>query len=146
MADMHGVITSPRPGHHGQQRRPRGRGPRGPGVDLEGGEQLVQVIRKGTGAQQWLPASAEAFVWIRLYLADLGDPLDPNEPLWWTLRRRDRGGGLRRQPLNYDVLRAVFRRVPSCWACTAAARRTGSLDSNAGCCHFGDGNRPALRR
>ena len=81
------------------------------GVDLDWGDQLVRVIRKGTGAQQWLPASAEAFVWIRLYLADLGDPLDPHEPLWWTPRRRDRGGGLRRQPLNYDALRAVFRRV-----------------------------------
>ncbi len=81
------------------------------GVDLDWGDQLVRVIRKGTGAKQWLPASAEAFVWIRLYLADLGDPLDPNEPLWSTLRRRDRGDGLRRQPLNYDALRAVFRRV-----------------------------------
>ena len=81
------------------------------GVDLDWGDQLVRVIRKGTGAEQWLPASAEAFVWIRLYLADLGDPLQPNDPLWWTLRRRDRGVGPRRQPLNYDALRAVFRRV-----------------------------------
>ena len=30
-------------------------------------------------------ASPDAFVWIRLYLADLGAPLDPNEPLWWTM-------------------------------------------------------------
>jgi integrase len=80
-------------------------------VDLDWGDQLVRVIRKGSGAEQWLPASPEAFVWIRLYLAELATPLDPNEPLWWTLRRRDRGGGLRRQPLNYDALRAVFRRV-----------------------------------
>jgi hypothetical protein len=35
---------------------------------------------------------------------------------------------------------------PSCWARTDAARSTGSLDSAAGCCHFGGGNRPALRR
>jgi integrase len=81
------------------------------GVDLDWGDQLVRVIRKGSGAEQWLPASPEAFVWIRLYLAELATPLDPNEPLWWTLRRRDRGGGLWRQPLNYDALRAVFRRV-----------------------------------
>ncbi|TQC42989.1 site-specific integrase [Rhodococcus sp. WS4] len=81
------------------------------GVDLDWGDQLVRVVRKGTRAEQWLPASPDAFVWIRLYLADLGAPLEPNAPLWWTLRRRDHGGGLRRQPLNYDALRAVFRRV-----------------------------------
>jgi integrase len=52
------------------------------GVDLDWGDQLVRVFRKGTGAEQWLPASPEAFVWIRLYLAELGGPLEPNEPLW----------------------------------------------------------------
>ena len=80
------------------------------GVDLDWGEQLVRVFRKGSDAEQWLPASPEAFVWIRLYLAELG-ALEPNEPLWWTLRRRDHGEGLRRQPMNYEALRAVFRRV-----------------------------------
>jgi len=78
--------------------------------DLDWGEQLVRVCRKGSGAEQWLPASPEAFVWIRLYLAGL-DPLEPREPLWWTLRRRDHGDGLRRQPVNYEALRAVFKRV-----------------------------------
>jgi integrase len=33
------------------------------------------------------------------------------DPVWWTLRRRDRGAGLRMQPLSYDTLRAVLRRV-----------------------------------
>lgn len=80
------------------------------GADLDWGEQLVRVTRKGTGAQQWLPASGDAFVWIRLYLDDLGS-IETGQPLWWTLRRRDRGQGLRRQPLNYEALRAVFRRV-----------------------------------
>jgi integrase/recombinase XerD len=80
------------------------------GVDLDWGEQLVRVFRKGNDAEQWLPASPEAFVWIRLYLAELG-ALEPNEPLWWTLRRRDHGDGLRRQPMSYEALRAVFRRV-----------------------------------
>jgi integrase len=80
------------------------------GCDLDWGEQLVRVCRKGSGAEQWLPASPEAFVWIRLYLAGL-DPLEPHEPLWWTLRRRDHGDGLRRQPVNYEALRAVFKRV-----------------------------------
>ena len=81
------------------------------GVDLDWGDQLVRVIRKGTGAEQWLPASPEPFVWLRLYLSDLGEPVDPNDPVWWTLRRRDRGDGLRRQPMNYEALRAVWRRV-----------------------------------
>ncbi len=80
-------------------------------VDLDWGDQRVLVCRKGTGAEQWLPASPEAFVWIRLYLADLGESLAPNDPLWWTLRRRDRGDGLRRQPLNYEALRAVLKRA-----------------------------------
>ncbi len=70
----------------------------------------MRVCRKGSGAEQWLPASPEAFVWVRLYLAGL-DPLEPLEPLWWTLRRRDHGNGLRRQPVNYEALRAVFKRV-----------------------------------
>jgi integrase/recombinase XerD len=83
------------------------------GVDLDWGDQLVRVIRKGTGAEQWLPASEESFVWLRLYLADLGAPLAPNDPIWWTLRRRDHGDGLRRQPMNYEALRAVWRRVNS---------------------------------
>ena len=80
------------------------------GVDIDWGDQLVRVIRKGTQAEQWLPASAEAFVWLRLYLAGAG-PVDANEPVWRTVRRRDRGAGLREQPLSYDALRAVFRRV-----------------------------------
>jgi integrase/recombinase XerD len=80
-------------------------------ADLDWGEQLVRVVRKGTQAEQWLPASPEAFVWLRLYLADLGAPLGPEDPLWQTLRRRDRGHGLHQQPLNYEALRAVFRRV-----------------------------------
>ena len=80
-------------------------------MDLDWGDQRVRVFRKGSGAEQWLPASSEAFVWIRLYLAELGDPLRPTEPVWWTIRRRDRGAGLTRQPLNYDALRAVIRRA-----------------------------------
>jgi integrase/recombinase XerD len=51
------------------------------GVDLDWGEQLVRVTRKGSRAEQWLPASSEAFVWIRLYLDGLGQ-LNLNRPLW----------------------------------------------------------------
>ena len=80
------------------------------GADLDWGEQMVKVTRKGSRAEQWLPASRDAFVWIRLYLDDLGQ-LDLTGPLWWTLRRRDRGDGLERQPMNYEALRAVLRRA-----------------------------------
>ncbi|MFI1629063.1 tyrosine-type recombinase/integrase [Streptomyces noursei] len=79
-------------------------------VDLDWGDQLVKVVRKGTLAEQWLPSSPEAFIWIRLYLAE-DPPLDPQAPLWWTLRRRDHGEGLAYQAMNYEALRAVFRRV-----------------------------------
>ena len=58
-----------------------------------------------------MPTSSDSLVWLRLYLNDLNDALQPNELLWWTLRRHDRGGGLRRQPMTYEALRAVFRRV-----------------------------------
>lgn len=71
----------------------------------------MRVYRKGTGTAQWLPASPEAFTWLRLYLADLGVPLEPDDLVWQTLRRRDEGDGLKRQPMNYEALRAVFRRV-----------------------------------
>ena len=81
------------------------------GADVDWGEQLVRVRRKGSGAQQWLPASPDAFVWLRLYLAEAGE-IAADEPLWRTVRRRRRGDGpLVRQSMNYDALRAVLRRV-----------------------------------
>jgi integrase/recombinase XerD len=81
------------------------------GCDVDWGDQLIRVRRKGTGAEQWLPASPDAFVWLRLYLDQAG-AADPDQALWQTLRRRSRGGGRAgRQPLNYDALRAVLRRA-----------------------------------
>lgn len=81
-------------------------------ADVDWGDQLIRVRRKGSGAEQWLPASPEAFVWLRLYINDVGD-VGLSDPLWWTLRRRRRGpdGELERQPLNYEALRAVLRRA-----------------------------------
>ena len=70
------------------------------------GDQTIGVIRKGSRALQWLPASADAFVWLRLYQQQMG-PLVPGglgEPLWWTLRRPAR-------PLTYDAARMVFTRA-----------------------------------
>jgi site-specific recombinase XerD len=53
-----------------------------------------------------IPASADAFVWLRLYQQELRGmvPKHPSEPLWWTLRRPFR-------PLEYDAARMVFTRA-----------------------------------
>jgi len=69
-------------------------------------DQLIGVIRKGSRALQMLPASADAFVWLRLYQRDLDDevPAGPGDPLWWTLRRPYR-------PLSYDAARMMFGRA-----------------------------------
>jgi integrase len=69
-------------------------------------EQTIGVIRKGSRALQHLPASADAFVWLRLYQQELLGvvPRGPEEPVWWTLRRPFR-------PLTYDAARMVFTRV-----------------------------------
>jgi site-specific recombinase XerD len=75
-------------------------------ADVDPGQQLITVIRKGTRALQPLPASPDAFVWLRLYQAQLAGlvPAGRDEPLWWTLRR-----SLRR--LGYDAARAMFNRA-----------------------------------
>ncbi|MFI2071883.1 hypothetical protein ACH472_52765, partial [Streptomyces mirabilis] len=54
------------------------------------GDQTIGVIRKGSQALQWIPASSDAFVWLRLYQQQIRpQALDgPEEPLWWTLRAR----------------------------------------------------------
>jgi site-specific recombinase XerC len=74
--------------------------------DVDPGQQLITVVRKGTKALQLLPASPDAFVWLRLYEAQMHGlvPLGRDEPLWWTLRRP-----LRR--LTYDAARAMFDRA-----------------------------------
>jgi integrase len=70
------------------------------------GQQLVTVIRKGSRAMQQLPASPDAFVWLRLYQQQLHGlvPSGPDDPLWWTLRRPFR-------PLGYHAARAMFMRA-----------------------------------
>jgi integrase/recombinase XerD len=79
--------------------------------DVDWGQQLVRVRRKGTDAEQWLPASPEAFVWLRLYLSEF-TPRPQGSKLWWTLRRRGDGGqALVYRPLTCDALRAVLRRA-----------------------------------
>jgi len=74
--------------------------------DADPGAQLITVIRKGTRALQQLPASPDAFVWLRLYQAQLAGlvPAGRDEPLWWTLRRPFRA-------LSYDAARVMFTRA-----------------------------------
>ena len=70
------------------------------------GQQLITVIRKGSRAVQALPASPDAFVWLRLYQQQMHGlvPSGPDDPLWWTLRRPFR-------PLKYHAARAMFDRA-----------------------------------
>jgi site-specific recombinase XerD len=74
--------------------------------DADPGSQLITVIRKGTRVLQPLPAAPDAFVWLRLYQAQLAGlvPASRDEPLWWTLRRPFRA-------LGYDAARAMFTRA-----------------------------------
>jgi integrase len=74
--------------------------------DADAGQQLVTVIRKGTRALQPLPASPDAFVWLRLYQAQIQElvPTGRDQPLWWTLRRPFR-------PLTYHAARQMFNRA-----------------------------------
>ena len=70
------------------------------------GRQLITVTRKGTGELQELPASADAFVWLRLYQVQMAGliPAGRRQPLWWTLRRPVR-------PLAYHAAHRMFERV-----------------------------------
>ena len=53
---------------------------------VDPGEQRIGVHRKGSGRLQWLPASADAFVWLRLYEQHAHRP--GGEPALWLTRRR----------------------------------------------------------
>lgn len=74
------------------------------GVDP--GRQLIRVVRKGSRAVQELPASPDAFVWLRLYQVEMDGliPKGGRQPLWWTLRRPHR-------PLTYHAVHRMFERV-----------------------------------
>ena len=73
---------------------------------VEPGRQLITVVRKGSGATQELPASTDAFVWLRLYQVEMQGliPAGRRQPLWWTLRRPVR-------PLTYHGVHRMFERV-----------------------------------
>ncbi|MFI8886567.1 tyrosine-type recombinase/integrase [Streptomyces sp. NPDC053813] len=80
-------------------------------ADANPGEQLAAVVRKGSREIQRLPASPDAFVWLRLYQEEArrdGIPRGRHLPLWWTLRRPWR-------PLNYHAARAMLNRANGLW-------------------------------
>jgi len=74
------------------------------GVDP--GRGLITVVRKGTREIQELPASSDAFVWLRLYQVEMEGvvPRGRTQPLWWTRRRPVR-------PLAYHAAHRMFERV-----------------------------------
>lgn len=74
--------------------------------DIDPGQQLISVVRKGTRAVQQVPASADAFVWLRLYQQELQGhvPRGRTQPVWWTRRRPIR-------PLTYHGAHRMFERV-----------------------------------
>ena len=90
--------------------------------DAKPEQQLIGVVRKGTRDYQLLPASPDAFVWLRLAQEAArakGVPRGRGEPLWWTLRRPWR-------PLNYHAARAMFIRATVSWAPTGPSTTCGT--------------------
>ena len=73
---------------------------------IDPGQQLITVIRKGSRAMQQVPASPDAFVWLRIYQQQMHGqvPAGPDDPVWWTLRRPFR-------QLTYHAARAMFVRA-----------------------------------
>lgn len=74
--------------------------------DTDPGRQLITVVRKGTRAVQQVPASPDAFVYLRLYQQSLRGlvPAGRDQPVWWTLRKPLRA-------LTYHGAHRMFERV-----------------------------------
>jgi hypothetical protein len=67
---------------------------------------LITLVRKGSRERQELPASPDAFVWLRLYQVEMEGliPRGRTQPLWWTRRKPFR-------PLTYHAVHRMFERV-----------------------------------
>jgi integrase len=70
---------------------------------VDPGEQRIGVYRKGSGRLHWLPASADAFVWLRLYKRHAHRPAGETA-LWLTRRQPVR-------PLTYPAARRMLQRA-----------------------------------
>lgn len=78
------------------------------------GRQLITVVRKGGRSTQELPASTDAFVWLRLYQVAMGAliPSGRRQPLWWTSRAPVK-------PLTYHAAHRMFERAAAAAGSTA---------------------------
>ena len=74
------------------------------GEDIDWGDALIHVVRKGARKAQWLPVSRDAIVWLRRYQAASGYVVGPAEPVW-VASRGDR------RPMTYGAYRAIFTRI-----------------------------------
>lgn len=93
---------------------------------IDYGRRTITVVSKGSRSLDEVPASADAFVWLALYLAELGGPPAVEGPVWWTRRSP-------RRPFTYHAARAVLGRA------NALLGTNYSLLSRPGarfrCCH-----------
>ena len=73
---------------------------------IDPGRGVITVTRKGSRAIQELPASSDAFVWLRLYQVEIQGrvPHGGHQPLWWTSRTPLR-------PLTYHAVHRMFERA-----------------------------------
>lgn len=70
---------------------------------VDPGSQRIAVSRKGSGRLQWLPASTDAFIWLRLYQQHQLRP--PGQQALWLTRRCPHG------PLTYSATRRMLQRA-----------------------------------
>jgi len=77
--------------------------------DVDPGQQLITVTRKGSRAVAQVPASPDAFVHLRIYQQAMRGFVSAgrDQPLWWTLRKPYR-------PLTYHAAHRMFERVNAC--------------------------------
>jgi integrase len=87
---------------------------RSPRVTWIPGRELIAVVGKGTRERQELPASTDAFVWLRLYQLQMEGliPRGRRQPLWWTSRTPVR-------PLTYHAAHRMFERAGQAAGSTA---------------------------
>lgn len=70
--------------------------------DIDWANQRLSVISKGTRERRWIPLSPEAMTWLGRYLGS--SKVDPDDPLWRTLRGPQR-------PLSYSAARRIVQRA-----------------------------------
>jgi integrase/recombinase XerC len=71
---------------------------------IDYGRRTITVVSKGSRSLDEVPASADAFVWLALNLAEGGGLPAVEGPVWWTRRQP-------RRPLTYHAARALLGRA-----------------------------------